>query len=318
MSFTILISLFLLVALTVISVVAVVYGIRMIRGRNRRRMFAPLFGTLCNGIGHTGISVICTDMDNPDAVADLLTVEYERYEVIIVLDSAHNPALLRELTDIYALVSVDYSRSDDFAPSVCVRRLFRSRRRRFRRLTVLDTVGVSPETDADAAADIAVYDYIAVVGGDITLLPCAIERIVAEICSSAEPPHEIRTEAGAELTVRLRDDVAAEGGFASGARHFCPPSQRRQIYETLAVSHRRTSGVVVVAVGTVIFTATTAVFSFYTRELFPIAAVMLTLAVVLSSILLSAPCVSPHLKGKEAFVGSVCNFCEKLLLKISQ
>lgn len=318
MSFSDIISLFLLSVLAVLSFRSVRYVLRLLRGSNRRRMFAPLLGMLCDGVGHTGLSVICIDIENADTVADLLAVEYERYEAVAVVDSARAPQLLDELTAIYSLVGVDYRRSEDFAPSISVRRLYRSRRRRFRRLTVVDTVSISPETDADAAADIAIYDYITVIHGDTVLLPCAVERIVAEICSSPEPPHEIRTEAGAEITACRREDVVREGGFVSGARHFCRRSQRRHLYETLAVSHGWRRGVRIVEAVAAIFAVGVALFAFSTMDVWPLLALAATASVVLASILLSAPFVSPHLKGRAAFVYALRNFCEKLLLKISQ
>ena len=290
----------------------------MLRGDNRRRMFAPFLGTLCDGVGDAGLSVICIDIESVDTVADLLAVEYEHYEAVAVVDSARSPELLQELSERYSLVSVDYSRSYECAPSVCVRRLYRSRLRRFRRLTVVDTVSISPETDADAAADIAVYNYITVLRGDMTLLPCAVERIVAEICSYPIRPREVRTEAGAEIAVYLRDDVVREGGFVSGAHHFCRRSHRCRLYETLAVSHGWSRGVDIVAGAASAFTAVVAIFSFSVQSLLPLLALAGTACVVLSSIIFSIPFVSPHLSGGQAFVYALRNFCEKLLLKISQ
>ena len=318
MSFSDIISTLLFLSFALLAFRAVRYGLCLLHGYNRRQMFAPLFGALCDGVGDTGLSVICLDAEDVDTVADLLTVEYERYEAVVVVDSARSPELLEALTDIYALVNVDYRRSEDFAPSVGVRGLYRSRRRRFRRLTVVDTVSISPETDADAAADIALYDYITVINGDITLLPCAVERLVAEICSSPEPPHELRTQAGTEIAVYLRDDVAEGGGFASGERHFCRRGCRRRIYETLAVSHLRSRSAGLVVAGIAVVTAFVALFAFSTRDNMPLSALLATAAVVLSSIIFSVPFVAPHLKGSSAFVYTVRNFCEKLLLKISQ
>lgn len=318
MSFSDVISVFLLAAMAVVSFLSVRYGLRLLKGRNRRRMFAPLLGTLCDGVGQTGLSAICLDIGSADTVAGLLTVEYERYEAIVVVDSARSPELLDELVLRYALVSVDYRRSPEFAPAIGVRRLYRSRRRRFRRLAVVDTASISPETDADAAADIAVYNYITVIRGDVVLLPGAVERIVAEISSSAEPPHEVHTEAGVELTVHLRDDVAEEGGFASGARHFCRRSERRSVYETLAVSESWGGGVRRAAAAAGVLAVVAGIFSLLVHSIWPAAALAATAAVVASSVIFCAPFAAPHLEGRRALGYSLCNFCEKLLLKISQ
>lgn len=297
---------------------AVRYAFRLLRGRNRRRMFAPLFGSLGDGAGHTGLSVICIDAGDAGAVADLLNVEYECYEAVVVVDSSRERGLLRQLAELYSLVAVDYRRPADFAPAVCVRTLYRSRRRRFRRLAVVDAVSLSPETDADAAVDVALYDYVAVVRGSTTLLPYAVERIVAEIASSPVELHEIRTEAGAELSVFLREDVLRAGGFVSGIRHFCRRCDRRRIYETLAVCDGWRPGVRIVAVLAVVVAAAAAALSLLVRSLLPAAVVVTSAAAIIASVIFSVRFVSPHLRGWRAFVYAVQNFCEKLLLKISQ
>lgn len=318
MSVTDIMIIMLLLLVGTASFRAVRYAFRLLRGRNRRQMFAPLFGSLGDGAGHTGLSAICIDVGSASAVADILNVEYENFEVVAVVDSARETALLRELIDRYSLVAVDYRRPADFAPAVCVRTLYRSRRRRFRRLAVVDAVSLSPETDADAAADIALYDYVTVVRGSTALLPYTVERIVAEIASAPVELHEIRTEAGAELSIFLREDVLREGGFASGARHFCSRRDRRRIYETLAVCDGWRQGVRIVAVLAAVVAVAAAVLSIYARSILPAAAAAASAAAILASILFSVRFVSPHLHGWKAFVYAVQNFCEKLLLKISQ
>lgn len=293
------------------------YAVRLLRGYNRRRMLEPLLGSLGDGAGGAGLSLIGVDIDSAETVADMLATEYRHFEAVVVVDSARTPQLLGTLVETYSLVSVDYRRPDSFAPAVGVRGLYRSRQRRFRRLTLIDTAALSPQNDADAAADIAIYDYVAVIHGNTTLLPLAVERIAAEIASAEVPPHEICTRAGAELTVCMRDDVFRHGGFASG-RHFCPPSQRVPLYETIAVTAGWSRGVRIVTAAFVALLAAAALFSWWVGSPVPAAVVAATAILALASVLFSMPFVAPHLTGRRAFAYTLRNFCEKLLLKSSQ
>ncbi|MCH5329813.1 MAG: hypothetical protein J1E04_02520 [Alistipes sp.] len=294
------------------------YALRMMRGNNLRRMFEPSFGKLCDGVGNTGLSLICLDIDNPHTVAPLLEAEYERYEVIAVIDAQNNPHLLEKLASTYALVTVDYRPDTETPASACVRRLYRSRKRRFRRLTVMDILPLSPETDADAAADIAVYDYITVIHGRIRILPCAVERIIAEISSHEKPPREIVTCAGASLLILHRDDMATQGGFASGCRHFAPRPHRRKIYETLAVTRHEHKDSLTAAALVALLWLAAALLSIKMHTALPFIAVLLSTAATLAAVLFTTPFAAPHLKGRKAFAYSLTNFCQKLLLKISQ
>ena len=297
---------------------AVRFAFMLLRGRNRRRMFAPSLGSLSDGAGETGLSVICLGAYDAASVAGLLTVEYERYEVLAVTDSAGMPGVLRELADRYALVKVDYSPHPDFAPGLFVRGLYRSRRRRFRRLTVVDMVPVSAGTCADAAAGIALYEYVALVHGGARLLPYAVERVVAEICSPERPPHEISTASGAGLVVYRREDVVRRGGFSSGRHHFCRRGDRVKIYETLAVSETRYRGIRIAALLSALLTAVAAWVSVAAGEWLPVAVAAASLATVAASVIFASCFAAPHLKGWRAAVWTLGDFCEKLLLKISQ
>ena len=306
MSLPDLISLILTAIFAWVSVRSVVYGVRLAHGHNRREMLAPCFGSICDGAGHIGVSLICIDTPSVERVADMLAVEYERYETVVVVDSVRRAEMMAELIERYSLVRVDYLRSEEFAASGCVRGLYRSRRRCFRRLTLVDADVDSGRMAVDAAADIAIYDYISVIGGDVTLLPYAVERLVAEICSSPEPVREVRTAAGAVVELYLRGSDQTEG------------SVRCKIYETLAVSDEGNCAVSVVIVVALLFAVAAIMLSCSLRSVLPAAAFAATVCAVVSSIIFSMRFVSPHLRGWKAFGYAVRNFCEKLVLKISQ
>ena len=295
---------------------AVVRIVRMSAGENRGLMFASSYGVLCDGAGRTGVSAICTSLGSADEVADMLGVEYERYEVVVATDSAAEPDILTELIDRYCLVAVDYPRSD-MPPSGAVRRLYRSHCRRFRRLAVVDVASGGRRADIDAAADVAVYNYIMPLCGGRELLPHAVERLVAEICSSEEPPREVCTAVGAPLRLFHRDDVAAGGGFASGRRHFCRRRDRACIYEPLAVWRRpRFRGFAVFAAAVAVTVAAAAMPG---REGMPMLSVVIAAwSVVAAAAVAAATFVPARKMNLRAAVAAMENFCEKTLLKISQ
>lgn len=302
------------VVAVLITLCAVAYAGAVLHGENRRRMFAVSYGAVCDCAGGVGISAICVDAESAERVAELLHVEYERYELIVTVDSSEKPELLRELTERYGLVKVDYRPSGELFASE-VRALYRSRSRRFRRLVVLDVISIVPETDADAALGVSVYDYAVQVGSGTSLLPYAVEYAVSEICSAPEMPHEVYAATGADLTIYLRDDVVAGGGFSSCARHFCRRRDRLAVYGVLAakrVSRRKTAGIVVFAAATFVCGGIAAAIT----NVWPLVAVAVMWTTVAAAVLCAISSAAYGLYGRSAFAYTLSNFFEKTALKI--
>lgn len=314
----VILSLLLLFVLLWLAVFAVMYAAKLLRGENRRRMLMSCSRTLCDGPGRVGISALCADIGSADRICNLLAVEYEHYELVVVIDSVSSPDLLHELIERYALVAVDYAAPESGSlPGVA--RLYRSRRRRFRRLAVADVMSVSPEADLDAALDIAVYDYVMPVLSDVELLPYAVERLAAEICISPQRPHEVHAEAGAELAVYLRDDVVAAGGFAYCRRYYCRRRCRVSVYECLAVDRAGyRAGAVFGIVSAAVLLVAACVISRIASNPWPLFGTVTALLVVAASVLPVAGCLAPNLHGRAAYVCALRCFCEKILLKISR
>lgn len=289
---------------------AVLYAFRLLRGYRRRRMFEPLFGSLCDGVGQTGISVVSVGTGSAGTVASLLRSEYERYEAVVMVDSVRDRVLLRSLVDRYSLVAVDYQRPAEFAHSLCVRTLYRSRCRRFRRLTVVDAASFSERTDIEVAADIAMYEYVVPIDGTTVLLPFAVERMVAEIAASPHDIRKLRTEAGERLSLFRRSDLLCKKG---GGQWRCRRRNGCRIYETLAVCDRqpRQARVIIVAVAVVTAVALSA--SLMAGSLLPLAVMAAGVTAILSSVLFSMPFVAPHLHGKRAFGYTLRNFLQRIV-----
>lgn len=292
-----------------LTVCASAYAAVLVRGENRRRMFAEAYGAVCDCAGRVGISAICTDAD-AGHIADLLRVEYERYEVIATLDSVRNPELLSELVERYCLVRVDYHPAGESAASE-VRRLYRSRRRHFRRLVVADVVSVTPEADADAALYVAAYDYVMPVGRNTELRPEAVERMVAEMCSALQLPHEVYASSGAELSLFMRDDIVACGGFSSRARRFCRRRDRLRIAGVLATDKSADSGARICCRTAIVLFVAAAAVAFRT-DIWPVVAVAASLSVTAAAVLCVMPLAAPHLRGADAFAYAMRDFAKNL------
>lgn len=296
-----------------VVVAAVAECIMLKRGDNRRRMFEPSYRAICDGIDGAGISVICLDA-TADTIASLLASEYERFEVIVLLDSMRDPDLAAALTERYSLVCVDHIPTGEPVSPTVVRRLCRSRRRRFRRLTVMDIIPHSEGCDADAAVDIAVGDYVALLKGGACLLPGATERIAAEIAAARVRPREVGSRIGIDFAAFLRDDVVSGGGFASGKRHFCRRRDRITLCEPLAVGRRfSVAGVVSLALLLSVTLAAGIALALLTGSAFAAASVTATWLATASAAIFQAPFAAPHLRGIKAFAYALQNFCKNLL-----
>lgn len=208
---------------------------RVVQARNRRRLWRSMPGTLCDSLDGAGISLLVGGISEAAQVAALLEVEYARYEVVAALDAQRSPALFRELVARYRMIAVNYRPCGEL-PAAAVRTLYRSRTRCYRRLVLLDAAAGTPESDFDAAAGAASYDYLLPLDGRLRLKPRAVERLAAELGDAPRREIEaLRTCAGARLLVVARDRVAASGGFSRLKWRGIARHRRRDLYEALAV-----------------------------------------------------------------------------------
>lgn len=123
-----------------------------------------------------GISVLCSGVTDAAQIENLLSPEYSRYEVIVVLDARRHAAEFAALTARYRMIRVEWVCSGELEVSG-VRALGRSRRRCFRRLVLVDRARDSEAGDFDAAASVATYDYLLPVRAGCFLLPGSVERL---------------------------------------------------------------------------------------------------------------------------------------------
>lgn len=183
------------------------------RSVERLRLAGRMRGVQGDAPDRVGISLLLTEGTDTEQLIELLSVEYARYEVIVLLDRLREGELFAELVARYHLIRVEYLPSGEL-PVEEVVGLYRSRKRRFRRLVLLDAVAVTPALRRNAAADVAVGEYLLPVRSDERLVEGIIERLAALLGNSLAPPSLLRTTVGARAVLCSREAVVAHGGFA--------------------------------------------------------------------------------------------------------
>ncbi len=142
-------------------------------------------GSSDNDDRHTfGVSVVTIGALSSSALDARLAVDYTYFELIWVAD-------LREIGGVEALLERYDMSPVDFVPSEGlpvqgVRRLFRSRARRHRRLVIVDCASRSFADCANCAADVASYDLLLVTDNRTKLLPVALTLLVDAYLSGAQ------------------------------------------------------------------------------------------------------------------------------------
>lgn len=238
--------LFALLVLSALCAAASLLLRTLLRGAAKRRLLANAHGIGCSLSEEFGISVLCSGIDDPEALAELLAPEYSRFEVVAVLDRSAQPGEFAEIVARFRMIRVEWSNSAEL-PQAQIRSLWRSRRRSCRRLVLVDRpqlLTATPEQhgtfgDWTAAAAVAAYDYLLPVGADITLLPDAIVRLVAELGEHpAGTLQAVRSHVGVPVTLLARDVVVDAGGFGPHPARGIPRRRRIDLWEPLA---RRTT-----------------------------------------------------------------------------
>lgn len=213
----------------------------VVRGRNKRLLLAGSHATAGDAPDGIGISALCSGVRGQEQVENLLSVEYARYEVVVVLDSLRYPAEFAALATRYHMIRVEYVLSEEL-PVPGVRALGRSRKRRFRRLVLVDRAQDTPDGDFDAAAGVAAYDYVLPVREGQCLLPDAVGRLVAEVGERGAGTYDfVRSRIGEPAFLLSREAVVAAGGFAARAGKDVPRRRRRSLWEPVFYTPRSVS-----------------------------------------------------------------------------
>lgn len=105
---------------------ALVTVARVRRAYNKRRLLAETPGVTCDGIDCMGISAVCSGITDEKQIENLLSVEYARYEVVLVLDAQRDTQAFRRIAARYQLIGVNCHPSEEL-PAAGIRGLYRAR-----------------------------------------------------------------------------------------------------------------------------------------------------------------------------------------------
>ncbi len=211
----------------------------LLRARNKHLLIDRMHGQVSDAEGNIGFSLLCSGVQRLGQIENLLSSEYDRCEVIAVLDAWQQRLLFEKLAARYRMIRVDYLPSDEL-PVHGVRSMWRSRQRCFRRLVLLDRPEDSAADDWNAAASVASYDWLIPVRDGQYMLPGALERLAAE--AGQERTQLVRSWMGHPFALFDRERVAAAGGFGNRPVRQVPRRHRRLLWEPLFYRPQAKSG----------------------------------------------------------------------------
>lgn len=167
----------------VIVGVSILRRIRLAREWNLRRLAElwPLTGI--DPLGEPGVSLLVDWDGDQRALEQLLALDYLRYEVIVVGNVLSDGQLAR-LAERYAMIEMGapvVEESLQHSP----RRLYRSRRRSYRRLIVVDTGAEAVAERMDCALAVRSYDLVVALERGVRLATDALRVLVWSACDSS-------------------------------------------------------------------------------------------------------------------------------------
>jgi hypothetical protein len=169
----------------------------------------------CDGLGFTGCSVICYEVNDIDQIESLLLTEFYRYEVVAVIDSHLYPDIFHDIVKRYGLVAVNSAVSDEL-PHHNIRTLYRSRQRRHRRIVLIDEAYTSPCHSLNCATLVASFDYIIPLNASMRMLNRAIESVAILIAENEVRDFAaIRSSADDECYIFKREYIISRKGFTT-------------------------------------------------------------------------------------------------------
>lgn len=162
-------------------------------------------------IGFFGCSVICSGVYSIEQLRNLLSVEYGRYEVIIVVDSVRHKSQVEQFIHRYELIRVNSI--DSVRGGVCMRALYRSKRRAYRRFVMVDAPFESQYSDFNLAISVTSFDFVLPVVHGTYLHKNAIEALAIKVTEENYRVEALRLSGVAPYHLFRRDSIIAVGGF---------------------------------------------------------------------------------------------------------
>lgn len=231
---------------TVVLVRCAVGLVRVSRALRRSNTILRDGGSSDDDDRHTfGVSVAAIGALSSSALEARIALDYTYFELIWVADLKEMSGA-EAILERYDMSPVDLLPSEGL-PLQSVRRVFRSRARRFRRLVIVDCASSSLADCANCATEVASYDLLIVTDNRIRLSPASLTLLVDALLRKSQGGwamglaanrvkanelmlaerllllagggcHSERVGGRVVVPIYLfrRDDVLAEGGFAEG------------------------------------------------------------------------------------------------------
>ncbi len=219
-------------AAALLLVCIIVRALRISHAVKLQRLLSNDAAGCCFSSGFVGCSILCRDIKHIEELQTLLCSEYDRYEVLLVLDADLQPELFHEIVKRFSMVRVTPPTHTELSAGQ-IRLLYRSRQRCFRRLILIDKGRTSPHDDLNAAIAIASFDYLLPLAGSAILHHDAIENIAIMLSSSDNADIAdidlIYSVSDGSLIFR-RDAVIEAGGFSCDIPRTLPRKRTRAIH----------------------------------------------------------------------------------------
>lgn len=187
-------------------------------------------------IGFIGCSVITHDITRIKDIESLLSNTYNRYEVIIMLNSSTHSNTFRQIIKQYQLTIVNHSQPHS-TPSY-ITELYRSANQTYRRLVLIDYSTTDIYSAINSAIEFASYDYIIPLQSNTLLLPHAIENIAITLSDTSNRNIQlIHNNTIAQCYVFQRDSILIHGGLSHDIITKIP--RHSILHSNIAFAYRR-------------------------------------------------------------------------------
>lgn len=238
-----------MIVLLAMDIGVVVEAVRIVSAFRKGRMLNARHGYGSDAMSRTGVSVVVAGLDDVGEVERRLSSEYWRYEVVLVVDSSRGAMNMAALRRKYAMIRVNFPAVTDL-PIDGGAVLYRSRQRRYRRLIVVDRARRSLSDDLNCGVEVASYECVIPLAGDMFLTDGALARLVAEMeepgrrsCDAiVAPVTPMELFDRRRVAMMRRESVVEAGGFGGErpVEDMLAMLRKRHIFETVAAARSKT------------------------------------------------------------------------------
>lgn len=206
------IQMLILIMCVAIFIPIFIYSLRTTKAFRTHRLLIDGRAGCCEEIGFVGFSAICSGVSSMERVQELLSVEYSRYEVIVVLDGERYRPQIEQIISHYKLVRMNTVES--ITPNVVPKAIYRSCQRNFRRLVLIDVAYGGEYSDYNCGAAVASYDFLLPLGPSSHLYSSAIEALAIAISEQETRCDLFHLDRANPFYLFRRDRLVAAGGFS--------------------------------------------------------------------------------------------------------